>query len=274
MRTRMPIALSILLGLTLAAAPAAAQYQPNFRPAADRATGEKYRIELSGGYWNPTPEIVISSEQLGIVGSDIDFVQDLGIAQTRFRDFRLVLRPAEKHKFRIQRTPVRYTAEHTLQRDIIFNGIAYRVGLPVNSDLQWRAWRFGYEYDFIYRDRGFLGLILEAKYTDVEILLDSVIGLEYARARAPIPAIGGIGRVYVVPNISLTFEMTGFKLPERIDEDYRGRYVDYDFYGTVNFSDHFGVQTGYRSLDVMYRVENDAGDLRLAGLYFSGVIRF
>jgi hypothetical protein len=273
MRTRLPIVLSMVAALMLAAAPALAQYQPNYRPAPDRATGEKYRIELSGGYWNPAPDIVISSEQLGIVGSDIDFVQDLGIAQTRFRDFRLILRPAEKHKFRIQHTPVHYTAEHTLQRDIIFNGIAYRVGLPVNSNLQWRAWRFGYEYDFVYRNRGFLGLILEAKYTDVEVSLDSVIGAEYARARAPIPAIGGIGRVYVVPNISLSFEMTGFKLPESIDENTRGRYVDYDAYGTVNFTDRFGVQAGYRSLDVMYRIDRDAGDLRLSGLYF-GVVRF
>ena len=40
-----------------------------------------------------------------------------------------------------------------------------------------------------------------------------------SRARAaPIPAIGGIGRFYVVPNISVTGEVTGFKIPDSVDE--------------------------------------------------------
>ncbi len=86
--------------------------------------------------------------------------------------------------------------------------------------------------------------------------------------------MGGIGRVYVVPNISITGELTGFKLPEGIDEDYRGRYFDFDLYGTVNFSDNFGALLGYRSLDVFYKVEEDTGDLTLKGLYFMGVARF
>ena len=135
--------------------------------------------------------------------------------------------------------------------------------------------RFGYEYDFIYRDRGFLGVVLEAKYTDVEAALENVlIGREFVRARAPIPAIGVIGRVYVVPNISITGEFSGFRLPESIDEDYSGRYYDFDLYGTVNFNDHVGAQGGYRSLTVFYRVDADEGDFKMKGLYFGGVFRF
>ena len=42
------------------------------------------------------------------------------------------------------------------------------VTLPVATDLKWKAYRFGYEWDFVYRDRGFVGVVLEAKYTDVE----------------------------------------------------------------------------------------------------------
>ena len=57
------------------------------------------------------------------------------------------------------------------------------------------------------------------------------------------------------PNISITGEFSGFKLPESIDEDYRAKYYDFDLYGTVNFTDHFGAQVGYRSLVVFYKVE-------------------
>jgi len=82
------------------------------------------------------------------------------------------------------------------------------IGVPVNTDLEWKAYRFGYEWDFLYKDRGFAGVVLEVKYTDVNATLDSpVVGVaQFTEARAPIPAIGFIGRGYVAPNISITGE--------------------------------------------------------------------
>src|SRR5690606_18835640 len=175
----------LLLGLLGAPAIASAQYG-----APDPATGERYHVEVSFGVWNPTPDVVFSSEQFEIPGTNIDAVEDLAIEKSRFRDFRLVLRPARKHKFRFSYTPIEYTSDTILQRPIVFNGILYQVGLPVQTDFSWKAYRIGYEYDFIYRDRGFLGFIVDAKFTDAEVQLDSPINSEFARARAPIPTLG------------------------------------------------------------------------------------
>ena len=264
----------VCLALVAGAVPAQAQYAVG--GASDRATGENYRVEISGFFWNPGPDIVIASESLpGIIGDKIDFIEDLQLEKTRFSQFRAVLRPATKHKFRFEYTPIKYEQpEGQLRRDVIWNGLVYSVALPVATTLKWNAYRFTYEYDIIYRDRGFFGILLEAKYTDVRAELENLFNSEFVHARAPIPAIGAIGRVYVAPNIAITGEFSGFRLPEAIDEDYQGRYYDFDIYGTVNFSDHFGVQGGYRSFDVFYRVENDEGDLRLKGPYFGGVVRF
>jgi hypothetical protein len=273
MRTR-AAAISVLclaLGL-VAAAPARAQYSvkgPN-----DRATGETYHVEVGAYFWNPSADISITSESLGIIGSRIDFIEDLGIQKTRFKQLRVVLRPATKHKFRFEYTPIRYEAVGTIRRDLVFNGILYPLALPVTTDFQWNAYRFGYEYDVIYRDRGFFGIVLEAKYTDVQATLSNVLDTEFVHARAPIPALGGIGRVYVAPNISITGEFTAFKLPDSIDENYRAKYYDFDVYGTVNFTDHFGAQVGYRSVNVFYRVDDDEGEMLLKGLYFGGAFRF
>lgn len=263
-----------LLAAAVVASPAAAQYRR--APVGDPATGERYHVEVSGGFWNPTPDLTISSEALGILGSDIDVVKDLGIAKARFKELHLVLRPAKKHKLRLTYIPISYTAETTLTRDIVFNGIRFKVGIPINSAIDWKAYRFGYEYDFLYRDRWFVGAVIEAKYTDVEATLESPIDSEWARARAPIPALGGIARVYLVPNISVTGEFTGFKLPESVDKekDYDGKYYEFDLYGTVNFTNNFGVQVGYRKLDLSYQVKTDSGALKMSGLYFSGVARF
>jgi hypothetical protein len=255
-----------------AAAPVAAQYAV---AGADRATGETYRVEFGGSLWSPDPTVLITSESLGIIGSEIDFKEDLGIEKKTFKQLKVVLRPGTKHKFRFEYTPIGYSAESTLQRSIVFNGQRFDVAIPVTTELKWNAYRFGYEWDFVYRDRGYAGLLLELKHTDVKASLSNAfVGEEFVHAQAPIPAIGFVGRGYVVPNISITGEFSFFKLPSSIDEDYQGRYYDFDLYGTVNFTDHFAAQLGYRSLTVFYKIEEDQGDLKMKGLYFGGIARF
>ncbi len=264
-----------VLGLvSLPARVAQAQFQS---PSSDPAVGEDYHIEAQFGWWNPSPEIVVSSESLGIIGTRIDFVSDLGIEQTRFKDFRVVGRPAKKHRFRFSRTPIAFTADTRLTRTIVFNGIRFNVNVPVSSSLEFKAYRYGYEYDFVYTDRGFVGFIVEAKQTDVSVTLTSPISTEFARAKAPVPAVGGIARVYVLKNTSITGELTGFSLswiPESIREDNEGKYLEFDLYGTVNFTNNVGAQFGYRKLDLDYLVDEDFGDFNLKGWYFSGVVRF
>jgi hypothetical protein len=272
LRTRTVAPFVLCLALALVAVPAHAQYGAS--RLSDRATGERYHFEIAATWWNPTPDMVISSEALGIIGSDIDLVTDLGIEQTRFRQIRAVLRPATKHKLRFEYTPISYNAISNLSRNVIFNGISYPVTLPVETTLDWKAYRFAYEWDFIYRDRGFVGVVLEAKYTDVQATLENAVDTQFVHARAPIPAIGIIGRGYLLPNVSITGEFTGFRLPEGIDEDYRARYFDFDIYGTINFTNNVGVQGGYRSLDVFYHVDSDEGSFVLKGIYLGGVVRF
>lgn len=259
--------------LLLTASPALAQFRP--RPISDPATGENYRIEGSAGFWNPSAAMTISSQSLGIIGTKIDFKQDLGLKDQRFGELHAVLRASRKHKFRFQYIPIKYEQQSTINRDIVFNGQLYRVGLPVNSALDWKAYRFGYEYDFIVKDRGFGGFILDFKYTDVRASLQSPTVSEFARAQAPIPALGGIVRVYAVPNIfSITGELTGIKVPDSVSKEFKAHYADLDIYGTVNFTNNIGAQLGYRSFDLGYLVDEDTGSFELRGLYFGVVARY
>lgn len=263
----------VLAALLLTASPALAQFQP--RPVDAPPMGERYHIEGFAGFWNPGADMTISSESLGIPGSTIDFDDDLQMTDKRFGDLRLTLRPGRKHKLRFQSVPIRYGEEGiTVRRDIVFNGQRYNVGVPVNWDFKWNAYRFGYEYDFIVLDRGFGGFLLEAKYTDVTATLATPFFEEFASAHAPVPSIGGIARVYVVPSVSITGEVSGFKLPESVAEGYKAHYADIDIYGTVNFNDFVGAQVGWRSLDVGYLVDDDAGSFVVRGLYFGIVARY
>lgn len=256
----------------LAAAPRAeAQYE--VPRTSTGAVGETYWIEVMGGFWSPSPEGTIQSEQFGITSDPIDFVDDLEFPSKRFTDFRAVLHPGRKHKLRVQYVPVAYSSEPVLQRSIVFNGIRYDVGLPVNTEFEWKVWRFGYEYDFVSRDKFFVGAILEAKYTQIKASLVSPVNDEFTSAKGPIPSVGGIARVYVIPNAAITFEISGIKIP-RIDDKYEAKYIDWDLYGTYNITKNFGVTAGYRVMDVMFLADQDGGTMNLKGLYFGGLARF
>lgn len=261
-------------GLFLAA-PAAAEAQYGVPRSSQRAIGETYWVEAMGGFWSPAPQGLIQSAQFGIPGDEIDFVDDLGYEKKSFKDFRFVVRPGRKHKLRVQYVPVSYASEAVFERRIVFNGQEYAVGLPVTTQFDWKVWRFGYEWDFVSRENFFVGFIVEAKYTQIEAELDSPAHEvpEFTRAKAPIPSLGGVVRFYPVPNGSVTFELTGIKIP-RIDDKYEARYIDWDLYGTYNITNNFGATAGYRVMDVMFLADRDGGEMTLRGFYIGAIARF
>src|SRR6266545_2903521 len=153
----------------LAAASAHAQFQP--RHVDDLPLGEKYYVEGAAGLWFPVADIAVASEGLGIPPTLIDFEKDLGLTNRHFPEIHLEVRPIRSQKFRFQYIPISYEQSATLTRDIVFNGQRYRAGLPAATTLDWKAFRFGYEYDFVTTGRGFAGFVLDFKYTDVRVSL-------------------------------------------------------------------------------------------------------
>lgn len=276
----MPIKLLVLCVFTLcclSAVPAAAQsrYVP-YSAASARATGETYHVEFDALYWSAAPSLVFTVQSIDIPGSTIDGVRDLGFETERPVDLQLVVRPAKKHKFSFGYVPIKYTGDTVLEREIVFNGVTYQVGIPVQSMLEFRSQRIGYEYDFLYRSRWFVGILLGADLAKVSASLEAPLVHGSAVEKTPTPLLGGTVRVYPVKNVSLTAKIQGFKLPESVDRErrYSLRIVDVDLYATLNFTNNFGAQAGYRSLDVTYRVKEDSGDFLVKGYYVGGVVRF
>jgi hypothetical protein len=261
-------------GIAALPAAASAQYRPGFSEA---AIGEDYHIEAGYSWWDAEPSLIVNSESLGILGDDVNLVQDLGIQRHRLAKFDVVLRPARKHRFRFQRLPIIYEADaHQVTREFVFNGQRYTIGLPVTTRVDFTTYRFGYEYDFLYRSRGFLGAFVDVKYTNVDVNLTSPIGEEFVSAVAPIPTVGVVGRAYPHKNLAVTGELAFFRMPENLKETLEGEgsYTDIDINATYNFSKNVGAQMGWRRTNVFYNVDQDAGELRFSGLYFGGVVRY
>ena len=62
-----------------------------------------HHVEVGGLFWDPTPDIrLITSESLGIIGSTIDFVDDLGIEKKSLQTAQVVLRPGTEYSFALE----------------------------------------------------------------------------------------------------------------------------------------------------------------------------
>ena len=257
----------ILAALTLVAIPQIATAQ--FRPvAAEAAVGEKYHIEAAYGWWDAQPELIVNSESLGILGTDVDLISDLGIEKHRLGKFNLVLRPAKKHRLKFERLPITYERDSfPVQRSFIFNGQSYSVGLPVTTSVDFTTYSFGYEYDFLYFPRGFIGANINMKLTNIDVDLRSPIGSEFFQQSAPIPAFGFAGRGYITKNFAVDGEFTFFRIPENLEEqlDGDGSYNDFDIHGTYNFNNYIGAQLGLAEDDDLLRGRVRFGRLEVFG---------
>jgi len=259
----------IVCALTLCAATAHAQYRP--RPATATLPAEQYHVELGAGFWNPSADLQIAS---GANGSTIDAKNDLGLQDQKVSEFQLVVKPALKHKFRVQFIPFNYAQTGTLRSTLTFGGRTFPAGASVNSTLEWKAWRFGYEYDFVSTYHGFIGLIVDVKYTDVAATLSASGQTGSASVKAPIPALGGVARLYLASNLSLTGELTGFAFPGGWIKSTSGHYADMDLYAMLNVVDSLGIRAGFRKFDVEYTLTNDTGTFKMNGPYLGVSIRF
>ena len=265
-----------LTALGLLAFPLTASAQ--LRPArTGPAIGEDYHIEAAYNFWNAEPTLIVNSEALGILGTDVDLISDLGIQKKRLGKFDLVLKPTKKHRFKFQHLPIKYTTDaFPVQRSFVFNGQRYNIGLPVSTDVDFTTVSFGYEYDFLYFPRGFFGANINMKLTTIDVDLVSPIGSEFFKQSAPIPAFGFAGRGYVTPNLAVDGEFTFFRIPKSLEEQLEGdgSYNDFDLHATYNFNRYVGAQLGWRKTTIFYQAEFDSGDLKFTGLYFGGVVRY
>jgi hypothetical protein len=249
---------------------AEAQFQP--RRAAPTVMGEAYLVEVLGDLWFPTSDVTIADTGGGLTGSNVNLKNDLGLVDRHFGAYSLTIHPARKHKFRVQFVPVKFSQTATPTGPLVFDGHIFAAGVPINSSLDAKIFRFGYEYDFISAGAGFFGVIVEGKYSEFNTSLTNAATSGTSAAKVILPALGGIGRVYLTERISVTGELTGIKIPTTSTRS--GHYADVDVFGTFNFSEHIAAQGGYRSFDLQYTVNQDTGSMTLKGNYVGLTIRF
>ncbi|HEX5070563.1 MAG TPA: hypothetical protein VFV78_10155 [Vicinamibacterales bacterium] len=254
-----------------AAGPCFGQTQTDHPPSS--GLGERYWVELTATWWKPGLDGAVSSDRLGLIGSRVDFVTDLAFENTSHQDVRVVVHPARKHKFKFQYSHLTFGGDSILARDITFKGQLFPIALPLQSELTWNVMRLGYEWDFFYRPRGYVGMLLEVRQTDLSAALTSLLASGEIAGNAPIPSLGLAGRVYPIRQLAINLEGSFMKLSD-LDPDHVFQSFDFEVSGTYNFHRTAGISAGWRRMNTNLVLDGDRGDLNFAGVWIGGVVRY
>jgi len=250
------------LAVLAVAWPVAAQDDPN------TPGGERFHVELATMWWWASPTFELQSGSLE--NTSVNFTTTFGLGQERLSELRVVGKIARKHRLRFSYVPIRYEAAQTLGTPITFGSRQFSG--PTSASVNWDLWRFGYQWNFITRPRGFVGVVGELKYNDFNAAASAGVLGAVQDVQAPVPTAGVSGRVYVVPSVAVSAEFTGMKIPS--SSSFGGSFYDFDVYATGNLGRHFGVQGGFRSVSTDYLIDLDRGNIGVQGAYVGVVSRF
>jgi hypothetical protein len=152
-----------------------------------------FEIGARASYWFPPLKTNIQVDGAGLVGTDINLKDDLGVGTESFPSFE-VFGGMGDHHLSLAYTPISYSGSTTLSTPIIFNGQVFAAGSRVETDFDLRMLDLEYRYTFLDVENFLAGFSLDAigkiKYIDGEAKLNSPGQETSDTVRLPLPMVG------------------------------------------------------------------------------------
>lgn len=229
-------------------------------------------IEFEGRYWITGLKSHVKVTEDSLIGTDIDLVDDLGIADEDFPEARLRWNTGPNSMLRLAYTQVAYSGDKNLERTISFNGSSYVVGTPVSTDLEVDYLRLGWAWQFINIGDGTIkiGPLLEAKAFMLDVSLDAPsIGVsESEDFMMALPAIGAILDINLGQKINIFAEISG--LPSTDYGHFFDTEIGIKFIPIKNLS----IVAGYRIIDIELEDDDSYGEVDITGPFIGATLRF
>lgn len=152
-----------------------------------------FEIGARGYYWFPSLDGTVKVDEANIIGTTIDFNNDLGIEDEDYPSGEVFV-GFGRHHLSLAYTDIDYSGRKTLTRTIVFKGETYAISSLVISSIEYQMIDFHYQYDFLDLENvlaGFsLGGVFQVKYLDGEVSLKTTGLDEKEDFTIPIPMVG------------------------------------------------------------------------------------
>lgn len=102
-------------------------------------------------------------------GTDVSLTDDLAADPRPFVRARLGMRIARRHTVNLLAAPLTFHSHGQFDRPVVFEGVEFRPGVPMESTFTFNSYRLTYRYSFYRSDRLDLALGLTAKIREAAI---------------------------------------------------------------------------------------------------------
>lgn len=262
--------LSFILLSTLVSPMALAQtYPKSWSPEQPpRLIEDRFRLEVNGMGVSMDTRLRVDPSDT-VRGTYLDAEKDLGLDDFKvLPQVELTLLPGKRHLVRLTAFRARRSAQHVIDREIVFDDEVYQVNERVDSELNFSFVGVAYGYRFIAAERGELAATLGVNITEVEAnaVVLSRVQREADDAILPIPLLGLEGRFALSSRWSIEARaqyLGGEKKDvDAFISDLRGAF-------TWRQNPHLVWGLGYRSFKIEVDSSNE-GDTGRVDLHFDG----
>jgi hypothetical protein len=243
--------LAAAVGLGVASAAAAQERLPG---------PERYTLRVEYRELRPTLTGKAQKGSGGQEGTLIDLVDDLGVPKKRTFEVRGALKIGSGSKIRGAWVPLNYKGDVIAPRTFRFGASRFARFSEVVTTVKGNYFSAAYEWDFLKRPHGLIGLLLGGRMVDVDYVIvapgDGV--RENDTLRRPFPVGGLTGRFYA-GRLSLEGELSMLPAGDR------GSFYEGEMATRLHLSDRLAAGAGYRFFSL--KGKEDVDQLRS---HFSG----
>ncbi|HYR86406.1 MAG TPA: hypothetical protein VE422_20130 [Terriglobia bacterium] len=204
---------------------------------------EQFHIEFTGSYWrlNPTGNVQTGTTQ-------VDLRSDLGIRGRKGQGlFRVAAKPARKHRILFEAVPYRLEGHNTITRTFAFGGRTYTGQDTIDSDSRMNYLFGGYQYDFVTRPQGHVGVQVGVGYFDAKATVTSQrFGSSTEDGKAPFPLIGAEFRGFPIRGRN-AFNLNGHI--KGMSFGSHGHYIQSELNAGFGIGRHLTLQGGASVVD-------------------------
>lgn len=164
---------------------------------------DDYKLRITALWWGFKPIGSVGTSSIG----DWDLQRDFDFQETSTFVGNLDWKFARKHHLLFEAIPVQIERGTVLNRTITFDGQTFPAGIETRARLNWNSFAIGYQYDFVRRHRGYLGIGTHVYILDPHASLTATVtipGRTETRTAAVnqligLPVVGPRWRFYPIP---------------------------------------------------------------------------
>jgi hypothetical protein len=230
-----------------------------------------FELGVRGYYWLPELSGVMRVDDAGIVGTELDLENDLGIGNDSYPVVE-VFAGIGKHHLSLAFYNLDYDGDTVLTRDIYFNGRFFQANERVVSRLECDNYDVMYRYDLINLENflagGSLGLVARLMVFDGSASIVSATVTAKESFTAPVPMVGANFHVGILKDIlEARVLVTGIEYNDNTAFDGQAEISLTPF----PFLDIHG---GYRILKINVEEDDVKVDFDNSGLYVALTVSF